>query len=115
LPSFRRARRSKFEIGEPETVELGATGDGMEIQIAKQLHDHGERQLDKVVSPKMKGLFTIWENGDINDITNVGVRISVRLSFNMSERLIDATSILHYELEAPPVWRCVIAQLTVRE
>jgi hypothetical protein len=31
------------------------------------------------------------------------VRISVRLSFIMSERLIDATSILHYELEAPPV------------
>jgi hypothetical protein len=32
-----------------------------------------------------------------------GVRISVRLSFIMSERMIDATSILHYELEAPPV------------
>jgi hypothetical protein len=31
------------------------------------------------------------------------VRISVRLYFIMSERLIDATSILHYELEAPPV------------
>jgi hypothetical protein len=31
------------------------------------------------------------------------VRISVRLFFIMSERLIDATSILHYELEAPPV------------
>jgi hypothetical protein len=31
------------------------------------------------------------------------VRISVRLSFIMPERLIDATSILHYELEAPPV------------
>jgi hypothetical protein len=30
-------------------------------------------------------------------------RISVRLSFIVSERLIDATSILHYELEAPPV------------
>jgi hypothetical protein len=30
-------------------------------------------------------------------------RISVQLSFIMSERLIDATSILHYELEAPPV------------
>jgi hypothetical protein len=33
---------------------------------------------------------------------DAGVRISVRLSFIMSERLIDATSILHYELEAPP-------------
>jgi hypothetical protein len=33
----------------------------------------------------------------------VSVRISVRLYFIMSERLIDATSILHYELEAPPV------------
>jgi hypothetical protein len=33
----------------------------------------------------------------------VSVRISVRLSFIVSERLIDATSILHYELEAPPV------------
>jgi hypothetical protein len=43
------------------------------------------------------------------------VRISVRLSFIMSERLIDATIILHYELEAPPVYRCVIGQLTVRE
>jgi hypothetical protein len=31
------------------------------------------------------------------------VRISVRLSFIMPERMIDATSILHYELEAPPV------------
>jgi hypothetical protein len=34
---------------------------------------------------------------------SVFVRISVRLSFIMSERLIDATSILHCELEAPPV------------
>jgi hypothetical protein len=33
----------------------------------------------------------------------LSVRISVRLYFIMSERLIDATSILHYELEAPPV------------
>jgi hypothetical protein len=32
-----------------------------------------------------------------------GVRISVRLYFIMSECLIDATSILHYELEASPV------------
>jgi hypothetical protein len=31
------------------------------------------------------------------------VRISVRLYFIMSERLLDATSILHCELEAPPV------------
>jgi hypothetical protein len=31
------------------------------------------------------------------------VRISVRQSFIRSERLIDATSMLHYELEAPPV------------
>jgi hypothetical protein len=43
------------------------------------------------------------------------VRITVRLSFIMSERMIDATSILARELEAPPVYRCVIAQLTVRE
>jgi hypothetical protein len=33
----------------------------------------------------------------------------------MSERLVDATSIMPCELEAPPVQRCVIAQLTVRE
>jgi hypothetical protein len=31
------------------------------------------------------------------------VRISVRLYFIMSVRLIDATSILHCELEVPPV------------
>jgi hypothetical protein len=43
------------------------------------------------------------------------VRISVRLYFIMSERLIDATSILARQLEAPPVYRCVIAQLSVRE
>jgi hypothetical protein len=34
---------------------------------------------------------------------DASVRISVGLSFIVSERLIDATSILHYELEAPPV------------
>jgi hypothetical protein len=34
---------------------------------------------------------------------NGSVRISVRLSCIMSERLMDATSILHCELEAPPV------------
>jgi hypothetical protein len=48
-------------------------------------------------------------------IVVVTVRISVRICFNMSERLIDATSILLCELEAPPVLRCAIAQLTVRE
>jgi hypothetical protein len=31
------------------------------------------------------------------------VRISVRISFIMSERMIDATSILARELEVPPV------------
>jgi hypothetical protein len=44
-----------------------------------------------------------------------GVSESVRIYFIISERLIDATSILPCELEAPPVQRCVIAQLTVRE
>jgi hypothetical protein len=38
-----------------------------------------------------------------SEAMDASVRISVRLSFTMSERLIDATSILHYELEAPPV------------
>jgi hypothetical protein len=40
---------------------------------------------------------------DKSDWQDDCVRISVRLSFIMSERLIDATSILHYELETPPV------------
>jgi hypothetical protein len=39
----------------------------------------------------------------MKNIDYVNVRISVRLSFIVSERLIDATSILHYELEAPTV------------
>jgi hypothetical protein len=34
---------------------------------------------------------------------NLTVRIYVRQYFIMSERLIDATSILHCELEVPPV------------
>jgi hypothetical protein len=48
-------------------------------------------------------------------IFNGFVQISVRIYFIMSERLLDATSILHCELEAPPVKKCVIAQLTVRK
>jgi hypothetical protein len=46
---------------------------------------------------------------------NVPRPYTTRIYFIMSERLIDATSILHYELKAPPVYRCVIGQLTVRE
>jgi hypothetical protein len=67
-----------------------------------------------IVTPGHQGRF-VWQS-QVAYMTEVG-QVSEYLSeyIYLCSGLIDATSILPCELEAPPLEKCVIAQLILRE